>query len=152
MTVAHADFTIEREYPYTPAQVYRAFADPDLRRRWFANPGDWANGEWALDFRVGGSEVNRGGHEGGRYNEFRSRFHEIEPDERIVFVYDLFHDHRLLSVSLTTIEFEAGGRGTRMRFTEQGVFFGGPQDAAEREHGTGVLLDRLDRCLAGEPV
>jgi uncharacterized protein YndB with AHSA1/START domain len=152
MSVTHADFTIERRYPYTPAQTFSAFAEPELRRQWFANPGGWDNAEWELDFRVGGGEVNKGGHPGGRYNEFHSRFHEIARNERIIFVYDLRHDRQLISVSLTTIEFIPDGDGTRMLFTEQGAFFGGPEEAAEREHGTGLLLDALGRFLAGEPV
>lgn len=152
MSVAHADFTIERRYPYTPAQTFSAFADPALRRRWFANPGGWDNAEWELDFRVGGGEVSKGGRPGGRYNEFRSRFHEIVENERIIFVYDLLHDHRLISVSLTTVEFLPDGDGTRMLFTEQGAFFDGPDAAAEREHGTGLLIDALGRFLAGDPV
>jgi uncharacterized protein YndB with AHSA1/START domain len=152
MTVTHADFTIERRYPYTPAQTFSAFAEPDLRCQWFANPGGWDNAEWELDFRVGGGEVSKGGHPGGRYNEFHSRFHEIVENERIIFAYDLRHDHQLISVSLTTIEFTPDGDGTIMLFTEQGAFFGGPEEAAEREHGTGLLLDALGRFLAGEPV
>ena len=58
MSVTHADFTIERRYPYTPAQTFSAFADPKLKRQWFANPGRWDNAEWELDFRVGGGEVS----------------------------------------------------------------------------------------------
>ena len=61
MSVTHADFTIERRYPYTPRQTFSAFAEPELRRQWFANPGGWDDAEWELDFRVGGGEVNRGG-------------------------------------------------------------------------------------------
>lgn len=153
MSVAHAEFTIERRYPYAPAQTFSAFADPELRRQWFANPGGWDNAEWELNFRVGGGEVSKGGHPGGRYNEFRSRFHEIVENERIVFVYDLLHDRRLISVSLTTVEFLPGDDdGTRMLFTEQGAFFDGLDAPAEREHGTGLLLDTLGRFLAGEPV
>lgn len=152
MSTAHAEFTIERRYPFAPAQIFAAFADPELKRQWFANPGGWENAEWKLDFRVGGGELSRGGHPGGRYNEFRSRFHEIVENERIVFVYDLFHDRRLISVSLTTVEFHPDNDGTSMRLTEQGVFFDGPDAAAEREHGTGLLLDMLGRFLAGEPV
>lgn len=152
MSVTHAEFTIERRYPFAPAQTFSAFADPELKRQWFANPGGWDNAEWELDFRVGGGEVSKGGHPGGRYNEFRSRFHEIVENERIVFVYDLLHDHRLISVSLTTIELLPAGDGTTMLFTEQGAFFDGPDAAAEREHGTGLLLDALGRFLAGEPV
>jgi uncharacterized protein YndB with AHSA1/START domain len=152
MSVTHADFAIERRYPYTPAQTFSAWAEPELRRQWFANPGGWDNAEWELDFRVGGGEVNKGGHPGGRYNEFHSRFHQIVANERIIFAYDLRHDRRLISVSLTTVEFLADGEGTRMLYTEQGAFFDGLDDPAEREHGTGWLLDRLGTVIAGEPV
>ncbi|HEX6388589.1 MAG TPA: SRPBCC family protein [Solirubrobacteraceae bacterium] len=152
MSIAHAEFTIERRFPQTPAQTFSAFADPELKRRWFANPGNWANAEWELDFRVGGGERSAGGHPGERYNEFRSRFHDIVENERIVFAYDLLHDQRLVSVSLTTIALAADGTGTLLRFTEQGVFFDGADAAAQREHGTGKLLDRLEHFLAGETV
>ena len=94
----------------------------------------------------------RGGAPDGTYNAFESRFHDIVDDERIVFAYDLLHDHRLISVSLTTIEFVADGDGTRLVFTEQGAFFDDPDGPAAREHGTGKLLETLERLLAGEPV
>lgn len=74
MSVTHADFTIERHYACTPRQTFSAFSDPELKRQWFANPG------------------------------------------------------------------------------EQGAFFDGLEDPAEREHGTGKLLDTLARFLAGEQV
>jgi uncharacterized protein YndB with AHSA1/START domain len=147
MSVTHADFTIERRYPYSPAQTFSAFAEPELRRRWFANPGGWDDAEWSLDFRVGGRERNAGG---GR--EFDCRFHDIVADERIVYAYDLWHDGHLVSVSLATIEFGARDEGTALRFTEQGAFFDGEIAAAQREHGTEKLLDLLERFLAGEPV
>ena len=148
MSVTHADFTIERRYPYTPRQTFSAFAEPELRRQWFANPGGWDDAEWELDFRVGGVRAQRAAAGGSS----SSRFHDIVADERIVFAYDLWHDGRLISVSLTTVEFAAEGDGTHLRFTEQGVFFDGAIAAAQREHGTGKLLDALDRFLAGEPV
>lgn len=150
MSVSHAEFTLERRYPQTPAQVFSAFADPALKERWFANPGNWSDAEWEMDFRVGGGERNAGGASAGRHNDFRSRFHDIVENERIVYSYDLFHDQRLISVSLTTIELLAADAGTRLTFTEQGAFFDGPDAAAAREHGSGKLLDLLGAFLAGE--
>lgn len=153
MSVTHASFTIERRYGVTPAQAFQAFADPALKRQWFANPGQWADAVWELDFREGGTELSSGGELEGLLREFRCRFHEIVDGERIVYAYDLLHDHRRISVSLTTIEFFADGdTGTLLRFTEQGAFFDDPRAGAIREHGTGVLLDMLGRFLAGEPV
>jgi hypothetical protein len=54
-------------------------------------------------------------------------------------------------MSLTTIEFVADG-ATRLVFTEHGAFFDGLDDPAQREHGTGKLLDALERFLARQPV
>jgi uncharacterized protein YndB with AHSA1/START domain len=152
MSVTHAEFTIERRYPYTPRQTFSAFSDPELKRQWFANPGNWPDAIWELDFRVGGGEVSSGGSPGGTHRVFRSRFHDIVEDERIVFAYDLLHDDRLISVSLTTIEFLADGDGTRLRFTEQGAFLDDLAEPSDREHGTGKLLDALERFLAGSVV
>jgi uncharacterized protein YndB with AHSA1/START domain len=153
MSVIHADFAIERRYDHAPRQTFSAFADPALKRQWFAVPDDWADAEWTLDFRVGGGEVNRGRAPDGRHRAFVSRYHDIVADERIVFAYDLLVDRRLVSVSLTTVEVLADGTGSRLLFTEQGAFFDGdPGAPAEREHGTGVNLDRIGLLLAGEPT
>ena len=123
MSIRQHDFTIERRFRQTPAQSFRAFADPALKRRWFGVPEGWIDANWELDFRVGGSEVSVGRDPRGVLHEFRSRYHDIVENERIVFAYDLFHDRRLISVSLTTVEFFADAEGTRLRFTEQGAFF-----------------------------
>jgi len=152
MSVTHADFTIERRFGCTPRETFSGFADARLKRQWFAVPADWTDAEWALDFRAGGGEVNRGGSPNGIYNAFESRFHDIVDNERIVFAYDLLQDHRLISVSLTTIEFFPDGDGTRLLFTEQGAFFDELDSPAAREHGTGKQLEALRRLLAGEPV
>jgi uncharacterized protein YndB with AHSA1/START domain len=150
MSIVHADFTIERQYDTTPAQTFSAFADPTLKESWFALPESFENRVWELDFRVGGGEVNSGGPAGGSIHTFRSRYHDIVTDERIVFTYDLSVDDRLMSTSLTTVQFFPAEAGTRMVFTEQGAFFDGLDDPAGREHGTGKLLDALGAHLATE--
>jgi uncharacterized protein YndB with AHSA1/START domain len=150
MSITHAEFTIVRHYGSTPRQTFSAFSDPELKRQWFANPGNWPDAEWELDFRVGGDEINRGGSPGGTYHEFASRYHDIIDAERIAFTYDLLHDHRLMSVSLTTIEFLADGDATRLVFTEPCAFVDGLGDPVGREHGTGKLLDRLETLLDKE--
>jgi len=152
MSITHADFAIERRYAWTRQQTFAAFSEPELKRQSFANPGNWPDAQWELDFRVGGGELSSGSSPGGAHHAFKSRFHDIVENERIVFAYDLLRDHRLISVSLTTIEFLSAGEDTRLVFTEQGAFLDGLEDPAEREHGTGKLLDALERFLAGEQV
>lgn len=150
MSIRHYDFTIERHLRQRPKQTFRAFADPDLRQRWFGVPDSWSDTEWSLDFRVGGGEVNAGRDQGGTHHLFRSRFHDIVDDNRIVFAYDLLLDDRLTSVSLTTVELLREGAGTHLVFTEHGAFFDDLEEPAEREHGTGLLLDGLEAFLVRE--
>ena len=150
MSIRQHDFTIERRFPQAPAQAYRAFADPELKGRWFGAPDTWPDARWELDFRVGGSELSVGREPSGALHEFRSRFHDIVEDERIVFAYDLLLDERLISVSLTTVEVRPDGDGTRLVFTEHGAFFDDLEDPAEREHGTGLLLDGLAAFLGDQ--
>ncbi|HEX3803981.1 MAG TPA: SRPBCC family protein [Solirubrobacteraceae bacterium] len=151
MSIRQHDFTIERRFRQSPEQTFQAFANPALRQRWFRVPDSWTDTEWSLDFRVGGGELNAGRDHGGTHRLFRSYFHDIVDGERIVFAYDMRFDGRLTSVSLTTIELSPdNGDGTHLIFTEHGAFLGGLEDPAEREHGTGLLLDRLEALLASE--
>ncbi len=150
MSIRQHDFTIERRFRQRPKQTFQAFADPDLRRRWFGPPESWTDTEWSLDFRVGGGELSAGRDPRGAHHLFRSRFHDIVEGERIVFAYDLLLDGRLTSVSLTTVELHPDdGGGTHLIFTEHGAFLDGLEDPAERAHGTGLLLDALESSLAG---
>jgi len=151
MSICQHDFTIERRFRQSPEQTFEAFADPDLRQRWFRVPDSWTDTEWSLDFRVGGGERSAGRDPGGAHHLFRSRFHDIVDGERIVVASDMLLDGRLTSVSLTTVELcPDDGGGTQLTFTEHGAFLDGLEDPAEREHGTGLLLDGLETLLTGE--
>ena len=143
MSIRQHDFTIERRFRQSPVQTFQAFADPALRQRWFRLPDSWTETEWSLDFRVGGGELNAGRDHRGTHHLFRSRFHDI--------AYDMLLDGRLTSVSLTTVELRPDhGGDTHLIFTEHGAFLDGLEDPAEREHGTGVLLDGLEAFLADD--
>jgi uncharacterized protein YndB with AHSA1/START domain len=58
-SVTHSTFIIERSYPATPQRVFNAFADPAIKRRWFAEGEESKLEEYEADFRVGGSERTR---------------------------------------------------------------------------------------------
>lgn len=147
-SAVHATFVIEKHYPAAPERVFAAFADPKLKARWFAGPPEWGPMQHEMDFRVGGRETSVGGPKEGPKHRFDALYQDIVPNERIVFSYDLHLDAVRISVSLTTVEFGPGDGGTRLRFTEQGVFLDGYDDAGSREHGTRELLGQLGASLA----
>ena len=149
MTVNHSSFTIERRYRCTAEQAFSAFSDPELKRRWFTPPDEWSETEHELDFRVGGREVSVGRDPTGTFHRFRSRFHDIVENERIVYAYDLQLDDRLVSVSLATVELQPDKDRTRLALTEHGAFFDELEDPSLRENGTGAMLDALGKFLDG---
>src|SRR5262249_58571865 len=56
----HATFTIERDYGVAPARVFKAWADPAAKARWFVGPEGWTLIERSHDFRIGGRETVSG--------------------------------------------------------------------------------------------
>jgi uncharacterized protein YndB with AHSA1/START domain len=144
----HDSFTIERRYPVPPARVFDAFADQTKKARWFGCVDGWFVAEHSIDFRVGGREVWRGGPPGGTQHRNDTVYHDIVANERIVWSYAMQLDGRRISVSLSTVELRPDGDGTRLFFTEQGVFLDDYDGAADRVRGTGAGLDNLERYLA----
>jgi uncharacterized protein YndB with AHSA1/START domain len=141
-TVVHDTFVIERQLKAAPKTVFDAFADPVKKARWFGAPD---NGDAALDvdFRVGGREFNSGGEPGGAVYTFEAVYRDIVENERIVTTYEMAMDGVRISVSLTSTEFVASGSGTKLIYTEHGVYLDGYDTPGARQHGTSELLDGL---------
>jgi uncharacterized protein YndB with AHSA1/START domain len=146
-SVTHATFVIERTYDTSPARVFTAWTQPAAKARWFAR-----DAEFELDFRLGGQELNRGRAPDGQVYSYEARFQDIVPGERIVYTYEMHSDETRISVSLATVEFKQDGAGTRLIYTEQGAFLDGHDTPAQREQGTGSLLDALGEELLRAPA
>ena len=140
-TIEHATFVVERTYEASPAQVFAAWADPAAKGRWFGP--DESTGEYELDFRVGGRELNRGAGPDGELYTYDARYQDIVPAERIVYTYEMHRDETRISVSLATVELKHASDGTQLIYTEQGAFLDGQDKPEYREQGTGGLLDAL---------
>ena len=148
-SVVHSTFTIERTYDRPPARVFAAWADPGLKSRWFGGGTDDAPMALDTDFRVGGYERDRVEPGADSAPAYEARYHDIVPDERIVFTYDLSLGGSLVSVSLATVEFHPadGGTGTELTYTEHGAFLDGLDDPELRKNGTCGMLDELGHWL-----
>lgn len=145
----HGTFTLKRVWAAPPHRVFDAWSDPELKAQWFTGPPDrWTLLRRSMDFRVGGEEVLEGRfQESGTVTLFEARFHVIEPARRLVYTYDLHHSGRFHSVTLSSLELEPEGGGTRVSYTEQIVFLDGRDGTADRRHGTGIQFDMIEATL-----
>jgi uncharacterized protein YndB with AHSA1/START domain len=148
-SVVHAIFSLERVYDASPALVFRALSEPAAKARWFEGGNGWTALEREMDVRPGGRERLKGRWASGTVTTFDAVYFDVVPNRRLVYGYEMRVDARKISVSLATIELTPAGAGTRLKLTEQGAFLDGYDDAGSREHGTGLLLDRLGASLRG---
>lgn len=141
--VKHATFVVERTYAVSPERVYRAWADPAAKAKWFSKAD-------IFEFRVGGRESSSGGPPEGPVFVFEAIYQELVPEQRIVYTYTLDSGGVRISISTTTVELIEVDGGTKLIFTEQGTFLDGHDTPEIREHGTGLMLDALGKALEGE--
>jgi uncharacterized protein YndB with AHSA1/START domain len=147
-SAVHATFHLERTYDAPVARVWKALTDEKAKQKWFAGTqGEWKLHERHIDVRVGGSERLKGRWKGGVVSTFDATYHDVIPNERLVYSYVMHLDDKKISVSLATMQLKAEGGKTTLKVSEQGVFLDGYDDAGSREHGTGHLLDALGASL-----
>ena len=152
-SVIHSTFVIERSYPKPPALVFSAFADAAKKRRWFAESPNHQVEDFAMDFRVGGSERLR--YRLGDATPFpgvpitsEGSYQEIVPDRCVVTASAMTLGDKRISASLVTVEFLPTDKGTDLICTHQGAFFEGSDGPEMREAGWRQLFDKLAKELA----
>ena len=148
----HNTFVLERNFPWQPRRVFSAFAQPALKRRWYAE-GDHEIQEFVMDFRVGGSERFRyrfkEGHAiAGSEIANESIYQDIEEEKRIVMTSKMTLNGRPIVVMLATFELVPAENGTDLILTHQGAYIDWPDGVKMIEMGWKGLIERLQKELA----
>lgn len=139
---------IVRDFEAAPDRVFRAWADGEQFARW-SGPRSLTTTVPLWDARTGGAYRFVNHRDGEEIASFYGSFHEVRPDERIVwtFTWDGMPD----GVSLETVVFEPlpGGR-TRVRTTSLVDSFAAREAMLASGMETGVVegYDKLDELLA----
>jgi len=145
--LVYGEFNIERTFNAQISKVYKAFSDKNAKEGWFKGPSEENSSEHEMDFRVGGTEMNRGKFHDGVTHTFKAAYYDIVPEERIIYSYEMYLDDKRISVSLAIIEFVADGENTKLSLREFGVFLDGFDKPAIREEGTRGLMEALEKSL-----
>jgi uncharacterized protein YndB with AHSA1/START domain len=150
--IFHGTFSLTRVWAAAPARVFRAWSDPQIKALWFSGPpADWTAVRRSIDFRTGGVEVLEGRfHTSGLATFYEARFHLIEPDQRLIYAYDLHHDGGFHSVTLASLVLEPEGAKTRVSYTEQIVFLNGRDGTADRQHGTELQYSMIEKAVLAQ--
>jgi uncharacterized protein YndB with AHSA1/START domain len=133
----------QRILPYSPDEIYAAFADPQQLAKWWG-PAGFSNTIEAFDFSVGGEwRFIMHGPDGKNYpntNVFRA----LEPGKKVVLEH-IFVPHFTLTISLLAAE-----GGTRVVWVQE---FDDEKTATAVSHiagpGNEQNLDRLHALLSG---
>lgn len=155
--IAHASFTLEREFDHAVEHVFRAFSAPDRKRQWFVT--DLRNGmevmDYSLDFSVGGREHTRlrtapESALRGAILTNETTYMDIVENERIVLAYTMAVGDYRMSASLASFAFQRTPTGgTRLVFHEQSAFFAHSDGPVHRHEGWTKILDALTREVNG---
>ena len=146
--IAHAGFTLTRDYPVPVDKVWRAFSEEDQKRSWTGGDAFESSG-WIFDFRVGGHDVDEGRFHGDPVSRYEAEYTDIVEHVRIVTTYNMWLDGAHMSTSVAAFEFEPILGGTRLTHVEHGVFFDRFwADGIAREEGSRGLLEALAAHLA----
>ncbi|WP_158785470.1 SRPBCC domain-containing protein [Granulicella sp. L46] len=154
-SVVHSTFVLERSYPKPPKTVFSAFAEEGKKRRWYAEGEANEVQQFAMDFRVGGTErliykLKPGTPVAGMIITNESRYLDIVSGALIVTATTMDLGEKRILVSLVTAEFLETDNGTDLILTHQGVYLSGPNGLTPPmiETGWNGLLDSLQAELA----
>ena len=147
----YGDFTIRREWRTTPEKIFRAWADPAVKAKWFGGSSDqWEVLRRSSDFRVGGVELEEGRfRKTGMVSLYQARIHFIEENARLVYAYDMWIDGAPLSTSLATVLLEPATGGAKFTYSEHLVFLDGKDGTASRIEGMEELFAAMEKVVLG---
>ena len=136
---------LERRFAAPPGEVFDAWTNPEVLRRWWAAGEDWEGVSADVDLRVGGKiRLGMRNPDGVEYfggGEYR----EIERPARLVYTWTWEGSPDSPSAdSLVTVELEPDGDGaTRLVLTHEGLRTEESRD--QHAEGWSLCFDNLER-------
>jgi len=146
-TIDHTALRLERTFAAGAEDVFDAWTNPEVLRRWWAANADWDSPGCKVDLRVGGRYVLRMRNpETGDVHVVEGEYQEIERPRRLVYTWSWVGGSNPGHVSLVAVSFAAEtDRRTRVTLEHSGL----PSGDSQRNHEKGWIetLANLERRI-----
>jgi glutathione S-transferase len=139
-----AAFRLERTFDAPPEEVFDAWTNPDVLRRWWAAQPTWSSPGCDVDLRVGGRYVLRMRDEQtGELHVVGGEYREVARPHRLLYTWAWQDGPNPGHVSLVAVDFHADGDRTTVVLEHSGL----PDEGSRRRHGEGwkACMDNLAR-------
>jgi uncharacterized protein YndB with AHSA1/START domain len=142
---------ITREFDAAPEEVFRAHVDPELYARW-VGPRSLTTRVTRWEARTGGAWAFANDRNGEEIASFFGSFHEVRPNERIVWTFTYEGEPDGVALETLTLEALEGGR-TRLRVLSLVSNFATRDGMLASGMDVGVTegYEKLDELLASGP-
>jgi uncharacterized protein YndB with AHSA1/START domain len=137
---------LERTFDAPREDVFDAWTNPEVLRRWWAAGPDWETPVAEVDLREGGSyRLAMRDPGSGMQPTVGGEFTEVRRPERLVYTWtwEDLPDPSPSAGSVVTVEFEEHDGRTTVKLVHSGL--GNDQALAWHEHGWNACLDNLER-------
>jgi uncharacterized protein YndB with AHSA1/START domain len=142
------EVVIEREVPYPPEQVFKAWTDQDALRIWMG-PGKVSAPDATMDARVGGAYVFPMRRPDGNVTVVRGVIKEMVPNRKLRFSWAWDGENGTPGeASEVALEFHPTATGTRLVLRHAGLT--DPNIRERHQHGWIGCTDSLEMYLAGK--
>jgi uncharacterized protein YndB with AHSA1/START domain len=140
MMTSETSLRIERSYDASPQEVFNAWTNPEVLRRWWAVHPNGTTPIAEVDLRVDGRyRLSMEGPDGERHT-VQGEYREVDPPRRLVYSWQWELDAGGLGpASTVTVEFHDEGERTNVVLEHTGL-----PDAASRDrhaHGWAACMD-----------
>jgi uncharacterized protein YndB with AHSA1/START domain len=142
---------LERTYDATPEEVFDAWTNPEVLRRWWAAAPTWRAPVAEVDLRVGGGyRLSMEDPETGAVHTVTGKYNEVRRPERLQYSWQWEEaGGEAGHVSTVTVDFLASGAGTTVVLEHHGLAT--PESAERHRHGwTGCMENLSTRVFPPE--
>jgi uncharacterized protein YndB with AHSA1/START domain len=150
MSVQSEQLRLERSFAARREEVFRAWTEPEVLKRWWAAGPNWQTPLAETDTRVGGRyRLSMQDPESGDTHTVGGEYMEVDFPERLVYTWtwEGADEDSSSAGSIVRVEFHEAGDRTNVVLIHEGITDGNSRE--QHAHGWAACLDNLESRVFG---